>query len=148
VRHLCDINVFIAGAVELHACHDAAKAFFRGLGPRDTVEFCRATEIGFLRLLTQKIAEGFEPLSNREARAALSEWVALPYVRIAPEPAGVGSLWPRLAERDTPSPKVWMDAWLAAFAISAKMRLVTLDPGFKVYRDEGLDLLLLASNRT
>lgn len=143
VRHLCDLNVFLAGAVEIHTGHEAAKVFFRGLSQGDTVEICRATEIGFLRLLTRKIADGFEPVSNRAAREALGEWLALPYVKVAPEPAGIEVLWPRLADREVPAPKVWMDAWLAAFAIRARMRLVTFDQGFERYRSDGLDLLVL-----
>lgn len=146
VRHLCDLNVFIAGAVAAHAAHEAAKRFFDGIAPGDSIEFCRATELGFLRLLTQKIADGYDPVSNRTAREALDEWLSLPYVKLAKEPTGVGSLWPKLADREVPAPKVWMDAWLAAFAILARMRLVTFDRGFERYRAEGLDLLVLADN--
>lgn len=144
VRHLCDLNVFLAGAVEVHSQHGTAKVFFQNLARGDSIEFCRATQIGFLRLLTQKIAEGYEPVSNRSAREALEEWLALPYVKVAPEPAGIEGIWLKLADRETPSPKVWMDAWLAAFAIRARLRLVTFDRGFERYRTDGLDLLLLA----
>ena len=143
VRHLCDLNVFVAGALAIHAEHERARAFFHGLADGETVEFCRATEIGFLRLLTQPIADGYEPVGNRKARQALGEWMALPYVKLAPEPIGIETLWPVLADRDTASPRVWMDAWLAAFAIRARMRLVTFDRGLERYRKDGLDLLVL-----
>jgi len=143
LRHLCDLNVFLAGAVAIHSAHDAAKTFFEGLPSGDTVEFCRATEIGFLRLLTQKIADGYEPVSNRAAREALGEWMALPHVRVAMEPPGIHSLWTSLADREASAPKIWMDAWLAAFAIRARMRLVSFDRGFERYRGAGLDLLVL-----
>lgn len=46
-----------------------------------------------------------------------------------------------LALRDTASPKLWMDAWLAAFAICAGLQLVTFDRGFAQFA--GLELLLL-----
>lgn len=36
-----------------------------------------------------------------------------------------------------------MDAYLAAFAISAKLRFVTLDRDFKTYESHGLQLELL-----
>jgi len=146
VRYLCDLNVFLAGALAIHSGHERARAFFQSLATGDTVEFCRATEIGFLRLLTQPIAEGYEPVSNRKAREALGEWLALPYVKLALEPVGIETLWPGLADREKPSPKVWMDAWLAAFAIRARMRLVTFDRGFERYRADGLDLLVLISD--
>jgi uncharacterized protein len=59
------------------------------------------------------------------------------------EPSGTAALWQRLATRDTASPKVWMDAYLAAFAITGGLRFVTLDGDFKSYRAEGLQLVLL-----
>jgi predicted nucleic acid-binding protein len=37
-----------------------------------------------------------------------------------------------------------MDAYLASFAITARMRLVTMDKDFKNYERHGLDLLLLS----
>ena len=41
------------------------------------------------------------------------------------------------------SPKVWMDAYLAACAITSGLRLVSLDRDFKSYEAHGLDLLQL-----
>jgi predicted nucleic acid-binding protein len=35
--------------------------------------------------------------------------------------------WRRLTTSDRPIPKIWTDAYLAAFARSAEMQLVTLD---------------------
>lgn len=93
--------------------------------------------------MTQKIADGYEPVCNRKARESLGVWLALSHVKIAPEPAGIERLWPVLADRDVPAPKAWMDAWLAAFAIKARMRLATFDRGFERYRGDGLDLLVL-----
>ncbi len=43
--------------------------------------------------------------------------------------------------RDTASPKIWMDAYLAAFALAGGYQMVTTDAAFKQFR--GLDLLLL-----
>jgi len=83
------------------------------------------------------------PVSNKEARNALGEWMSLPYVKLAPEPFGLERLWPTLADRETPSPKIWIDAWLAAFVIRSRMRLVSFERGFESSRAEGLDLLVL-----
>ena len=54
-----------------------------------------------------------------------------------------GLVIPPLAGLGTASPKVWMDAYLAAFAIAGRLRLVTLDRDFKSYVSHGLDLSLL-----
>ena len=40
------------------------------------------------------------------------------------------------------SPKLWQDAYLAAFAICAGLQFVTFDAGFRQYKK--LDLILLA----
>jgi predicted nucleic acid-binding protein len=60
------------------------------------------------------------------------------------EPPGTVALWHRLAARDTASPKVWMDAYLAAFAITGRLDFVTLDRDFQAYEPHGLKLRLLA----
>ena len=56
---------------------------------------------------------------------------------------GLDPVWRQLAERESPSPKVWMEAYLAAFAITGSLRLVTLDKDFRNHVPSGLDLLLL-----
>ena len=59
----------------------------------------------------------------------------------AEEPAGLKPRWKRMAIRDTASPKLWMDAYLAAFALAGGYRMVTTDAAFKQFG--GLDLVLL-----
>lgn len=41
------------------------------------------------------------------------------------------------------SPKIWMDAYLAALAITQDMELVTVDEGFRNYQGSVLTLQLL-----
>lgn len=45
------------------------------------------------------------------------------------------------AARDTASPKLWMDAWLAAFAIQSGCQFVTIDRSFAKF--DGLNALIL-----
>ncbi len=61
------------------------------------------------------------------------------------EPYALDAVWRQLTDGDTPSPKLWMDAYLAAFAITAGLRLVTLDTDFRNYMSHGLDLFLLSN---
>jgi toxin-antitoxin system PIN domain toxin len=144
MKHLCDSNVFLALAVEQHAHHPLAASWFRALAGPDTVMFCRATRISFLRLLTQKIAADFVPLTNREAWAVLDELMADDATGFAVEPPGLDTVWRQLAAGDASSPKLWMDAYLAAFAITGGLRMVTLDKDFRNFESHGLDLLLLS----
>lgn len=58
------------------------------------------------------------------------------------EPAGLEAHWRTYAARESASPKLWMDAYLAAFAISDGYRMVTTDTAYRQF--EGLDLHLLS----
>lgn len=57
---------------------------------------------------------------------------------------------PRRSSRPTRlaklAPKRWMDASLAAFAISSGTRLISLEKGFRPFLEEGLDLMLLEAD--
>jgi toxin-antitoxin system PIN domain toxin len=144
MKHLCDSNVFLALAVEQHVHHRLAVSWFGALATSDTALFCRATRISFLRLLTQKITADFVPLTNREAWSALDQLMADDATGFEAEPHGLDLVWRQLADGDVSSPKLWMDAYLAAFAIAGKLRMVTLDKDFGKFESHGLDLLLLS----
>jgi toxin-antitoxin system PIN domain toxin len=100
--------------------------------------FCRATQQSFLRLITTpKIlaAYGATAMTNSDAVRVHDELRALANVAYRAEPADIESSWPKLAARSTASPKLWMDAYLAAFAIKANLTLVTTDGGFGQFDD-------------
>lgn len=143
MKYLCDSNVFLALAVGQHVHHSIAAKWFVDLNLTDTALFCRATRISFLQLLTQKIAPDFQPLTNLEAWQALDHLLEDDVTGFETEPEGLDDIWRELSETHTPSPKIWMDAYLAAFAICGGMQFVTLDKDFKKFQAMGLDLLLL-----
>lgn len=89
------------------------------------------------------LAFGKKPFSNTEAARFLAAVQADPTVAIAGEPQGTKELWLKLAASGVPSPKVWMDAYLAAFAIQSSAELVTFDKGFRKFEKAGLVLRLL-----
>jgi len=144
-----DINTWIAPTVETHRHHTAARRWYdeAALTPGDLV-FCLPTELGFLRLITQTAVMnqcGAAPLSNAEATEFLTNVYRDPAVSRVDEPAGMRTLWLQLAERPTPSPNVWLDAYLAAFAVTIGSEMVTFDRGFETYQKSGLALHLLES---
>jgi predicted nucleic acid-binding protein len=65
-----------------------------------------------------------------------------PRIAFAAEPDELARYWQRLAVRDSASPKVWMDAYLAAFALAGGHQVVTIDAAFRQY--EGLNPVVLA----
>lgn len=143
---LFDSNVWIAGVFTTHAFHRQARTALLEATPASPAVFCRSTQQSFLRLATTPAllkAYGADGLTNRDALVALEALLALAQVCEREEPPGTVALWGRLAGLDTTSPKVWMDAYLAAFAISGALLLVTLDRDFKSFEAHGLDLILL-----
>jgi uncharacterized protein len=54
-------------------------------------------------------------------------------ITFAPEPDGIDPVWRGFAARSTSSPKLWMDAYLAAFALAGHHELATFDAGFRQF---------------
>lgn len=144
---LIDTSVWVAAAFLYHPAHRQAEAELRRATGRHPACFCRATQQSFLRLITtpsllrQYRATGF---TNRGALGEYQMFRSKLAVVEVNEPPGTVALWHRLAARDTASPKVWMDAYLAAFAITGRLEFVTLDRDFQAYEPHGLKLRLLA----
>ena len=144
---LVDSNLWVASLFPAHEFHDAARKVIGRATASSPVVFCRATQMSVLRLITTpRLLEFYraEGLTNRDALAALHALLARSGVREREEPPGTVALWHRLASKNSASPKLWMDAYLAAFALAGGMRLVTLDRDFKAFVGEGLDLTLVA----
>lgn len=144
-RYLPDVNVLLAMALSGHPHHRAAAAWLDEVADSDEVIVCRATQQSLLRLLTTTAvfaAFDEEPLTNEEAWAVADAFLADPRFRLADvEPPGAPAAWRRYSTRMSSSPKVWTDAWLAAFALCADARFVTNDVAFRSYR--GLDPILI-----
>lgn len=146
---LFDANVWVALAFELHPFHASAVKAFLARSATDPACFCRATQLSFLRLIsteTVALEYGLTTPSNREALELLNRLLATPAVRLLEEPPKIFSRWSSLADLRTASPKRWMDAYLAAFAIEAGVDFVTYDKVFLSF--SGLAPKLLTPVRT
>ena len=91
------------------------------------VLFCRVTQMGLLRLLTHESVMGTDVLSPRNAWRVYQEMLGDERIQFAPEPFSLEQEWRKITEQDKPSPKIWTDAYLVAFARAAGVRMVTLD---------------------
>jgi toxin-antitoxin system PIN domain toxin len=143
---LADTNFWLALTLSRHVFHPAARDWFASQSAPSAVLFCRATQQSLLRLLTTEAVTrpyGVEPMSNGQA------WEVYHGLRTErrvgwaaePDPAAVDARWKSLAAGDTPSPKLWMDAYLAAFALVANHGFVTTDRAFTQFSD--LDATIL-----
>lgn len=142
---LCDSNVWLALALSKHVHHEVTREWLKSIEEPASVCFCRATQQSFLRLLTNASIlrpYGNPPLTNRQAWKVYEALLGDDRIVFrADEPSGLDAKWKRFALRDSASPKMWMDAYLAGFALAGGYRMVTTDNGFEQFR--GLDLKLL-----
>ena len=139
--YLPDINVWIALAAEKHIHHQVAKRWFTGI-ETDEVLFCRITQLGFLRLLTNRHVMADEALSPIDAWRAYRALRADRRIGYLSEPPELPESWELFIPKLTSSPNLWTDAYLCACCHAAKFTLVTFDARIPV--DQGVQLLRLA----
>ena len=145
---LFDANVWVAAVFPSHPFYSHAQAALAATTESEPAIFCRATQNRFLRLITTpQLLRQYNSanMTNRVALSLLKTLLSRPEISEVDEPPGTASLWYQLATRDADSPKVWMDAYLAAFAISGDLSFVTIDSDFKAYESHGLHLLHLTA---
>jgi len=139
---LLDINVWLALAFGTHAHHASAKRWFDGLRVGERCFFCRLTQQGFLRLANNSHAFPQFAVSQDRAWLMYDALLGDSCVDFAPELLELEKHWRPLTQLSSHSPKVWADAYLAAFAIASDWELVTFDKGFHQYK--GLRLTTLS----
>ena len=104
--------------------------------------FCRLTQLGVLRLLSNERVMGPRCLDHSRAWEVVTRVTAQRGVSFLPEPAGIDEHLAGACRGGRFSTGFWTDAYLAAFARAGRYRLATFDRGFR--RFDGLDLILLA----
>ena len=137
---LPDVNVWIALAAEGHLHHIAARGWFAAQ-PDASVAFCRITQMGLLRLLTNPSVMGRSPRTIAEAWEIFTQLCGDRRLIFAPEPDGVDSAWRQFMTQPGVGPNSWTDAYLAAFAQTHSYLLVTFDTAFERWADLRLTLL-------
>lgn len=137
-----DVNVWIALAYRGHQHHPSANAWFSTLGGHK-LYFCRFTQVAFLRLLTYPAVMHDEVMTQREAWRTYDMLCSDGRVTFQSEAdaSQVGSIFRRLTSTARPSSRQWVDAYLAAFGLSAGLALVTFDRA--LHAIAGRDAVLL-----
>jgi toxin-antitoxin system PIN domain toxin len=137
---LVDTNVWLALAFQSHAHHAPAKAWITSAA-RQSCCFCRVTQMGFLRLATNRKIFPLDAVPMIRAWQLYDEMLADYHVVYAEEPLGIDTRWQNLTQSSRFSTNVWTDAYLAAFAITADVELVTFDKAFTQF--DGLRSVIL-----
>ena len=128
ITSLPDVNIWIALAAEGHVHHVPARDGF-AVQPVASVAFCRITQMGLLRLLTNSNVMGRAP------RTVVQAWETFAQLRadrglVFRSRAGPCRVdWRQLMTQAGVGPSSWTDAYLAAFAEAHSYSLVTLTPG-------------------
>jgi toxin-antitoxin system PIN domain toxin len=137
-----DLNVWVAMAYRGHQHHAASRSWFDSL-ESDTAGFCRITQIGFLRLLTNPMVMGDEVKTQAEAWQAYDHFTSDSRVVFCAESGetAVEDELRRLTTTARSTHQQFPDAYLVAFARAGGMTLVTFDRALsKIARK---DVLLL-----
>jgi uncharacterized protein len=122
-----DVNVWVALNFGRHAHHAKAKEWYEAQPVTNTLVFCRQTQLGLFRILTTAAVMEQELLTQRGCWQLYDRWVSTQQVAWADEPSAMETRLRALTAGTTSSPKLWMDAYLAAFAEGTELTLVTFD---------------------
>jgi toxin-antitoxin system PIN domain toxin len=137
-----DVNVWLALTHSRHAHHKIAAQWFDSTSD-SAIFFCRFTQLGLLRLLTNAQVMGGDVMTQRSAWHAYRRWFEDGRIEFhrEPESAAFEELLEQLSIKPKPSPKLWSDAYLAAFGRAAGLIIVTFDRGFPNARSASVTLL-------
>jgi uncharacterized protein len=140
-----DLNVWLALSVEDHGQSAAAWSWMNRLPRQSRIIFCRYTQIGLLRLLTNPAIMGEQTLTLRKAWSLYDRWLSDPRVDFYPEPREVDAEFRRVPElfSNKPASKWIGDGWLLASSNGLQSTLVTFDRGlFSHARKQGYSVVM------
>jgi len=130
-RYLADVNVWFALAVEEHQHHAHARQWWEETP--GVFGFVRVTQLGLLRLLTSPGPMRGRPLTNEEAWMVWDGFLFDERVRVFPELLALEDRFRALSIAPEPSPKVRVDAYLAAHAAANDAVFVSFDQAVARY---------------
>ena len=139
--YLPDINVWLALTFEVHSHHSSAKFWFDSID-EESIAFCRLTQLGFLRLATNPAVFAEEALTLPDAWGCFDRFFEDSRIEFTLEPLGLEHFFRRFTSDSSYSPKLWNDAYLAAFSVTGNALLVSFDRAFRRYKP--LACLILA----
>jgi toxin-antitoxin system PIN domain toxin len=122
----------LALVVQRHVLNAPASAWWNQ-DQSDEIGFCRFTQLGLLRHLTNAATMKGQPLTNREAWKVYETLQADARVCFFSEWPAIEALLKGYSDINQAATNVWGDAYLAAYAAVNGATLVTFDKGFSKY---------------
>lgn len=127
---LVDVSVWVALSSDRHVHYDAAHEWFAGVDAGGAA-FCRLTQLGYLRLLTNPRVMGEDILSQREAWRTYDRLCEDVRVSFVSEPPEVEAAFRDLTQSGQSGAGPWADVYLAAVAKTRGLAIVSFDRGFR-----------------
>jgi toxin-antitoxin system PIN domain toxin len=124
-----DLNVWLALSVADHSHNAEAWKWLNLVPPAAKVVFCRYTQVGLLRLLTNKPVMGDFVLNVSKAWNVYDQWLQDRRVEFYPEPRNIDAAF-RMATAPfltTQASRMIGDCYLLAYAAESGATLVTFD---------------------
>jgi uncharacterized protein len=137
---LADVNVLLALLFSRHEHHRAALRWFDHLATNEA-GLCRFVQISLIRLLGNRHIMGDDAMPASTAWGLVRQLAQDERVAFIQEPALLDSVFPTLLNSPVPTVKLVADAYLAAFAITGSLKMVTFDRGFRQFK--GLEVEIL-----
>jgi len=129
---LPDINVWLSISVEDHPHHDRAVEYWKN-ERSDQIGFCRVTMLGFVRLLCNKHVMADDPMTIQEAYGAYLTLLESSSIVFLSEQSNVDNLLSDLVKNSESISRIWTDIYLAAFAMTSNLRIVSFDSDFQQF---------------
>jgi uncharacterized protein len=124
-----DLNVWIALSVAAHVHSREAWNWLDSLPSESRLVFSRYTQIGLLRLLTNRAVMAHQTLTVQNAWRVYDRWLADPRVDFYPEPPHLDAMFREatLAFSEKAASKWIGDCYLLAYGVQSNATLATFD---------------------
>ena len=129
ISYFPDVNTWLALAWEGHVHHSVAVGWAESTAEASRLIFCRYSQLGLLRLVTNSQVMGDSVVSLGGAFALYDDLIRDPRIQLAPEPPDLDRLM-RAVSRPIvrqSATKAIGDLYLIGFAMAANATLVTFD---------------------
>ncbi len=145
MKHLADAHVVFPLLLSRHPHRQAA---LRWLEPIQAGEagLCRLVQLTVLRLLCNRTVMGPDVQRPTDAWRALRALQLDERFAFVPEPENLDVNLRAVIDGREATPNLWSDAYLAAFALSEGLNLVTFDGGMKSFPHVEVVLLAPTTN--
>jgi toxin-antitoxin system PIN domain toxin len=141
MKCIVDANVVLPLLLDGHPHRGAAEIWWNEQAD-ENVLFTLPVRMAVLRLLSNTRVMGSGVLPPAQAWQALADLLSdIRSVSVDEQPAGLNDYWADFVRGRQPTPNVWTDAWLAAYAEAGALELVTFDRGFRSFKLAHLRLL-------